>query len=160
MAEPGAVLDLLEALEPAVYTSPARRHEIDEERQIVDAGVSLGEQVSLEPLEPAYRLIQETADLGNVPRDREHLDAEAISDGRADLFRQRALEFRGCLRERLDLNARARERRLELYRRHPSGRRVRDPRFRSLENLFVHGREATLRVGWTRRNSSTSCLRT
>ena len=43
----------LELLEPGVDAAPARRHEIDEQSQIVDAGVALGEHLLLEPLEPA-----------------------------------------------------------------------------------------------------------
>ena len=44
--------------------------------------MTLGEEIALEPLEPAHRLVEQPSDLGDVPRDRQHLGAEAIADGR------------------------------------------------------------------------------
>ena len=61
----------LEAREARVDTAPARADEVDEEREVVDTRVPLGEEVALDPLEAADRLVQEAADLGDVPRDRE-----------------------------------------------------------------------------------------
>ena len=155
----GAVLGLLDFLEPGVDASPTRRDEIDEEREVVDAGMALREQVALEPLEAADRLVQQASDLGDVPRDRKHFDAQTVADSGADLLGQRSLELSGRLRERLDLVARAYERRLQLCRRNPPGGRVNDPCLRPLESLFVHGQEATLLVGWTRPSSTTSFRR-
>ena len=74
-------LRLLEPLEPRVDAAPARADEVDEEREVVDACVPLGEEVALEALEPADRLVQEPADLGDVSRDGEHLGAKAVADG-------------------------------------------------------------------------------
>ena len=51
-------------------------HEVDEKREVVDARVPLGEELALEPLESSDRLVQQPADLGDVPRDRKHLGAE------------------------------------------------------------------------------------
>ena len=85
------------------------RDEVDEQREVVDARVTLGEQVALEPLEPPNRLVQQAADLGDVTRHRKHLGAEAVVHGGADLLGQDALELGGGLGERLDLRrARAR----------------------------------------------------
>ena len=48
----------LEAREPRIDAVPTRAHEVDEEREIVDASMTFREEVSLEPLEAADRLIQ------------------------------------------------------------------------------------------------------
>ena len=77
-------LDLLQA---GVDALPAGRDEVDEEREVVDTRVALGEQVALEPLEPADRLVQQAADLGDVTRDRQHLGAKPIVYRGADLLR-------------------------------------------------------------------------
>ena len=110
-AADGGALDLLE---PGVDALPAGRDEVDEQGEVVDPGVALGEQVPFESLEPADRLVQQAADLGEVARDREHLGAQPVLDGGADLLRQRSLELGRRLRERLDLRSRTLERRLEL----------------------------------------------
>ena len=94
-----------------------------------------------------------------MARDREHLGAQAVVDGRADLLRQRSLELRGGLCERLDLVARPLERCLELGRRDATRGCVRDPRLGPLERSFVHGCEVTLRIGWSRASSSTTFRR-
>ena len=65
-----AGLPCLEPREPVVDTFPARRDQLDHEREIVDARVPLCEQVALEPLEPSDRLVQEASDLGQLTRDR------------------------------------------------------------------------------------------
>ena len=87
------------------------------------------------------------------------LGAEAVVHGGADLLGQRALELRRGRGERLDLDARALERGLQLGRRDPPGRGFRDPRLRPFECLLVHGQEATLAVGWTPPSSTTTCPR-
>ena len=64
----------LEPREPRVDPPPPRADEVDEEREIVDARVALGEQLALEPFQAPDRLVQETADLPcefrstNMPR--------------------------------------------------------------------------------------------
>ena len=65
----------LEALEPRVDAAPAGADEIDEKRKVVDASMTLGEQVAFEPLEPPDRLVQEAANLCDVAGDREDLGA-------------------------------------------------------------------------------------
>ncbi len=150
----GALVDgVLDALEPVADALPAGRDEVDEQGEVVDARMPLGEDVALEPLEPADRLVQQAADLGEVARDREHLGAQAVVDGGADLLRQRSLELRRRLGERLDLGPRALQRRLELGRCDPARGRFRDPGLGPLECLFVHGREDTLAAGWRRPSS-------
>ena len=79
-------------------------------RQVVDARVPLGEQVALDALEPANDRVQEAAHLGHLPRDGQRLGADAVADGVADACRERRLELRRGLRERLDLRPRPLER--------------------------------------------------
>ena len=62
---------MLDALEPVADALPARRDEVDEKSEIVDAGVALGEDVAFEPLEPADHLVEQAADLGQAAPDRE-----------------------------------------------------------------------------------------
>ena len=64
-----------EARQARVDAAPARADELDEEGEILDASLSLGEQVRLDPLEPPVRLVEEPAQLGDVPRDRLDLGA-------------------------------------------------------------------------------------
>ena len=82
----------------------------------------LGEDVPFEPLEPANRLVQQAADLGEVAGDRQHLGAQAVVNRGADLLRQRSLELRCRLGERLDLCPRALQSRLDLGRCRPCPR--------------------------------------
>ena len=49
---------------------PARADEVDEECEIVDTCMALCEEVALQPLEAANRLVQESADLGDVSSNR------------------------------------------------------------------------------------------
>jgi len=103
----------LEALEACVHTAPPRTHEVDEEREIVHAGMALCEDIAFETLEAADRLVEEPADLGDVPGNRQDLGPKAVAYRIADLGRDRRLELSGARRERLDLLPRTLERRLE-----------------------------------------------
>src|SRR5437868_12696833 len=81
----GAAARLEALLDPAqavVDPAPAGADQVDEEGEVVDPAVPLGEQVALEPLEPPDRLRHQAAHLGEVPSDREHLLAEALLDDR------------------------------------------------------------------------------
>ena len=149
----------LDALEPVADAPPARRDEVDQQREVVDARVPLGEDVALEPLEPPDHLVEQAADLGQRAPDREHLGAKALVDGGADLLGQRPFELRRGRGERLDLDARPLERGLQLGRCDPAGAGLRDPRLGPFECHLVHGQEATLAVGWTPPSSTTTCPR-
>ena len=48
-------------------------HELDEQREVVHAGMPLREKLALDPLQPPDRLVEQAPDLGDVPRDGEHL---------------------------------------------------------------------------------------
>src|SRR3712207_8125912 len=52
-------LSLHDALPIFAHALPPGGDEIDQEREIVDARVPLGEQVALEPLEPPDRLVED-----------------------------------------------------------------------------------------------------
>ena len=146
----------LEPGEPGVDAAPPGAHEVDEKREVVHARVPLGEKLSLQPLESSDCLVQQSADLGDMPRDREYLGSEAVADGRSDLCRDRRLERRGGVRQRFDLTARPRERSLELRAVRASCSRVGNALLRPFERLGIHGGEATLSAGWTLRSSTTS----
>ena len=123
------------------------RDEVDEEREVVDACVPLGEQVALDPLEPADQLVHQAADLGEVAADRADLRAQPVLQRVADAARQRRLELGRGGGERLDLLARPLERRVEL-------RRLDRPEaawsMRACARLIASGSiagEATARIG-------------
>ena len=96
-------LGALEPLQARIDAFPPRAHEVDEEREIVHACVALGEHFALEPLESADRLVQESANLGDVPRDWQNFRAQAVPNGATDLNGDRCLELGRCDSERLDL---------------------------------------------------------
>jgi S-adenosylmethionine:tRNA ribosyltransferase-isomerase len=128
----------LQAREPGVDAAPARAHEVDEQREIVDARVALGEEVALEPLEAADRLIQQTAHLGDVACHREDLGAQAVADRRTDVGGNGRFELCGGRGERLDLIARALERGLDRAGRGTTCRGVGDPLLRTFQRQGVH----------------------
>ena len=94
----------LEARQPCVDPTPAGAHEVDEQRQIVDARMTLGEKLSLDPLETADGLVEQSSHLGDMAGDREHLCAKPVADCDADLCGNRRFESGRRFRERLDLS--------------------------------------------------------
>ena len=143
----------LEALEPEVDTTPTGAHEVDEEREVLDASPALGEQLALEPFEAPDRVVQQSPDLGDVTADRKDLGAEAVANGSSHLRRDRGLELRGSGREGLDLGTRALEGGLDAGRFEPARARVRDPLGRALECEGIHeGR------GYSQRRMDTALL--
>jgi len=93
----------LESFEPTIDAFPARAHEVDEQREIVDTGVSLGEQLTFESLESADRLTEEPTDLGDMSSHWQNFRAEAVPNGTTDLSGDRRLELGRRDRERLYL---------------------------------------------------------
>lgn len=128
----------LDARESLVDTAPAGRDEIDEEREVVHAGVPLGEQVSLDTLESAEQLVHQAAHLGEVARDGQDLRPEAVLDRVADACRQRRLELGRRSGERLDLIARTLERGVDLCRCDASVGRLPEAGLRALDGFGVH----------------------
>ena len=137
----------LEPFEAPVDALPARRDQIDEEREVVETGVSLRDQLLLQSLESTDRVVEETLDLGQVPCHGEHLAAEPLLNRLADAIGQRGFEREGRGAERLDLLAGAAQRGLEpaLLVATLAGRC--DPLLCSFQCLFIHERKATLAVG-------------
>ena len=136
----GVIPGPFESLESRIDAPPARAHEVDEEREVVDAGVALGEELSLEAFEPPDRLVQQAAYLGDVTGDGQHLGPQAVANGGRHLCGDRGLEPSGGCRERLDLGARALERGFEHGGLGASGSGVRDALLCSLESDLIHGR--------------------
>lgn len=134
------MLGALELLETYVDTLPSGADEIDQEREVVNASVPLGELLAFETLEPADRLVEKPADLCDVPGDWKNLRAKAVPNCVANLDWDRRLELRGCYGERLDLAARALERSFERRGLGPARSSVRDPLFGSFQCRAVHGR--------------------
>ena len=102
---------------------PPRSDEVDEEREVVDAGVALREDVALDALEAANHLVHQPSDLGEVARDREHLLAKAVLYRAADAIGEARLELGRGIRQSLDLLPRPLERRVHGCRLYPSRRR-------------------------------------
>ncbi len=90
---------LLEPSEPFVDAPPTRGEEIDEETEVVDARMSLREDVALQTLEPAEQLVHQPAHLGELTADRTSLGRDTFLDRLADLRRQRRLELSRSRRE-------------------------------------------------------------
>ena len=128
----------LDAGEPLVDSAPAGGDEVDEQGEVVDACVALGQEVAFDALEPADQLIHQAAHLGEVAGDRKHLRAEPVLDGIADACGQRRLELRRSGGKRLDLIARALEGRIDLRGLDPAGGGVLDTRFRACDRFGVH----------------------
>ncbi len=95
----------LDPRQPLVDAFPAGGDEVDEQSEVVNPGGALGEQIVLNPLEPADRLAGEPAGLGELARDGEGLPAQALANGLSDPVGERRLELRRGFRERLDLVA-------------------------------------------------------
>jgi hypothetical protein len=137
---------VLEAGNPSVHRSPPRGDEVDEQGQVVDARVALGEDVLFEPLQPARHVVEETADLGELTADREHLAAETFADCCLDPFGEASLELARRRGKRFDLGSGALEHSFEADE-IASFAGLGDALGRSLECQFIHGGKATLAVG-------------
>ena len=125
--------DGLDAAKPCVDALPPGRDEVDEEREIVDARVALGEEVTLERRHAPQKLIHQTADLGEVPPDGLRL----VADRLLHLAGQRLLDRSGGGDERLDLLAGPHEQALE----RGALRTLLDSLLCALQRAVVHGPE-------------------
>jgi S-adenosylmethionine:tRNA ribosyltransferase-isomerase len=149
----GLIPGPLETLESRVDSPPARAHELDEEREVVHAGVALGKELSLEPFEAPDRLVQQAADLGDVAGDRQYLSPQAVANGGRHLRWDGGLEAGRGRRERFDLSPRALERGLEDGGLGTTGRGVGYALLRAFEGDLVHGRR-----GYSHRRMDTAEL--
>ena len=146
---------LLELREPLLDAAAAGGDEIDEQREVVDARVPLGEDVSLDPLKPADDLVGQATDLGEVTGARPEVLAEPV----LDRLWQACLEASRRRGEGLDGVPCALQRRVERGRIRATGGGVLDPLLRAGDRVHVHGGDGTTAVGWTFRSWTTSCRR-
>ena len=155
-AADGGALDLLE---PGVDALPARRDEVDEQREVVDARVPLGEQVALEPLEPADRLVQQAADLGEV-RATGSTSARRPSWTAAPIFSGSVPSSSAAASASASICVRARSSAAS-----SSAGATRPDAASAIRALArssaarPRGARATLAVGWTPPSSTTTCRR-
>jgi S-adenosylmethionine:tRNA ribosyltransferase-isomerase len=131
---------LFEPFEPRVDAAPAGADELDQKREVVHACVTLCEQLALEPLQPADRLVEQAANLCYVAGYRQDLSAQPVADREPDLRRDRRLEIGGRGGELLDLDAGPLEHGLERGGLRATSGRLRDPLLGPLERELVHGR--------------------
>ena len=104
----------LDAGEPLIDAAPPGGDEINEQREVVDARVALGEQIGLDALEPAEELVHQAAYLGEMAGNRQHLRAEAVLHRVTDAGGKRRLELGRGGGQRFDLVAWALESRIDL----------------------------------------------
>jgi S-adenosylmethionine:tRNA ribosyltransferase-isomerase len=128
----------LDTDEPLVDSAPAGRDEVDEQSEVVDARVALGEEVAFDPLESADQLIHQAAHLREVTGDRKHLSPQAVLHRVSDARGQRRLELRRREGERLDLVARALEGGVDLGGLDATRGGLFDARFRAGNRFGVH----------------------
>jgi S-adenosylmethionine:tRNA ribosyltransferase-isomerase len=115
--------------------------------------VAFREKLSFDPLQPPDRLVEEASNLGDVPRDRQHLRAEPVADRETDLNRDRCLEPCGNLGKGLDLLARAFERGLDQRGVGATRSGVGDALLCTFQSEYVHGRR-----GYSPRRMDTALL--
>lgn len=102
--------------------------------------MALGEDVLLEPLEPAGDVVEQPPDLGQLATHGQNLAPEPFRDGGVDAIGEAGLELTCGRGKRLDLRARAFEHRFEANEVTPlTG--CSDAFGDSLEDKFVHGGE-------------------
>jgi hypothetical protein len=115
--QPGAVRRrqaFLDALEPPLDALPARRDQVDEHCEIVEAGVSLGLELTRETLEPPDRQARQPAHLRQLPPDGGGLRLNSFANRAPDLLRKRSLQLRREHRQLFDARTRAVECRRDL----------------------------------------------
>jgi S-adenosylmethionine:tRNA ribosyltransferase-isomerase len=143
----------LETGESGVDAPPSRADEVDEKREVVDARVTLREEVSFDPLQAPNRLIEEATNLRDVSRDRQHLGAKPVADGLTDLNRDRRLEPGGNLCEGFDLLAGAFERGLDQRGLGATRSGICDALLGTFQSEYIHGRR-----GYSPRRMDTALL--
>ena len=131
----------LHAGKALVDAVPAGGDEVDEQREVVHAGMPLGQEVVLEAFQAADRLPGQAAYLCKLPADRSCLDAHALADRILDPTRKRRLELRCKLCERLDLSAGPLERSIDIALGGAPGSGVVQPFSCACHRSFVHGPE-------------------
>lgn len=93
----------LEACQAYVYAAPARTHEVNEQGEVIDTCVALGEKIALDALQAPDGLVEQPPHLGDVPGNRQDLGPKRVTQRQPDLRRDRRLQDRRRGRERFDL---------------------------------------------------------
>jgi len=135
LLEPGD--ERLDASEPRVHRLPAGGDQVDEQREIVDARVSLAERVRFERLQPPDHLVHQAPNLGEVPPDRQNLFAQPLLDGFLHAVWKRAGRLLGCCDELLQLFPRPLQHRVDRCRVRP----LLDALLCALDRAVVHLRQ-------------------
>ncbi len=130
---------MLEAGQALIDALPARSDQVDQKRQVVDPRVPFGEQVAVEPLEPPDEVCGQAAYLGEMPRDRQHLLAEAGLDRFSDAVRQRRLERCSGLGQGFDLVAGPLERGCDGRSLRSALGHLAQPLVRPFDGAWIHG---------------------
>jgi hypothetical protein len=115
--QPGAVRSRkarLDALEPPLHALPSRRDQLDQDGEVVEAGVPLGLELGREAFEPPDREAREPAHLCQLAADGSRFGLNAFADGAPDLLGKRRLQLRSEHGEVLDADTRPVERRRDL----------------------------------------------
>jgi hypothetical protein len=131
----------LHAGQALVDAVPAGGDEVDEQRQVVHAGMALGQEVVLEAFQPADRLPGQAAHLCELPADRSRFGPHALAHCILDSARKRRLELRRELCERLDLRAGPLERSVDVALGGAPACRVVQSFSCACHRSFVHGPE-------------------
>ena len=142
-----AIEDALEPVEPPLDALPARRDQVDEDGEVLDARAPLRVEVELEALEAPGGLVREAAQLGDVAADRQDLAPHALPDRGAEAHGDGGLELGGPLGERLERLAGATDRRVERGRVRALPLRLGEAAPGPLERLAFHGADASVGAG-------------
>lgn len=137
----------LDAGQALVDALPAGGDQVDEQCEVVHPRMTLGEQVALEPLEAADRLIREPAYLGKLAGEWPRLGAEALPQRVVESSRQGRFELGGRRGERLDLAAGAFEHGLGGRGIDAAGGGLLKPLLGPLDHAFVYARDDTVCAG-------------
>src|SRR6185312_6448100 len=124
------------ACDPSVDALPAGRDQVDQEREIVDTRIAVGQQIAVDPFELPDDAVHEPANLGEVARHGLRLVADRV----ADAARKRLFENECGGGERLHLFAGPGEERIE---RCALGA-LPDPFLCALDDAVVHVRQGYL----------------
>jgi S-adenosylmethionine:tRNA ribosyltransferase-isomerase len=127
----------LDASEPRVHRLPAGGDQLDEQREVVDARVSLAERVRFERPQPPDHLVHHAPNFGEVPPDGQNLFAQPLLDGFLDAVRKRAGRLLGRRDELLQLFPRPLQHRVDRCRVGP----LLDALLGALDRAVVHLRQ-------------------
>ena len=145
----------LELSQPLFDAAPTGRDEVNEETEVVDTRMPLGEEVALDPLEATDDLVHEAPHLGEMAGARPEVLAQPV----LDRLGEPGLELRRRRGKRLDGAPRPLECSFDRRGIGTAGRRLVQPLLRPLDGVEIHRHDDTTLCGWMSRTSTTSCRR-